>query len=361
MPRTRPHFILLLAAGLILTVLALLESGARQGLLDDFSTRESLGVYPTPMGQYFEIKWYGLEKYVELNGGVDIILIGSSVVNTGIDPEIVAKSYFDLTGKRLRIYNFGVEGLDIVPNSVYANILVQKYHPALLLFGTIPRDYLSSDNFEVNQQFLLSPWIEFMSGDWNLAGFLIDHSVALRRYLPYRNWMRSNFLETLYRIDRRENRTSSNGYEPENYVGTNLDLPPDPNSADEQDAFAKYHDYAIDLTRLSDLVSILSLGQEGITRVLVMEMPLQSTFYDYLGGISVYQDYRQQIASIVIGNGSMFIQSDGNLQIPANGRPDRAHLNKIGAPVFSTYLGTQLASLTKNNGWQFIHSIQGNH
>ncbi len=360
-PRTRTLLALLLAVAFLVAFFLLLEAVARKGFLNKISTRESLGIYPTPMGQYFDIKWYGLQEYVARNGGVDVILIGSSVVNTGMDPDIVAETYYKLTGTRLRIYNFGVESLDIVPNSVYAKILVQKYHPALLLFGTVPRDYLASDNVGVNQQFLLSPWIEFESGEWNLAGFLIDHSVALRHYLPYRNWMRSDFPDTMYTNDHRISRTSSSGYEPDNFVATNLDQPPDPNSPDEQETFVKYRDFKIDPARLGNLQSILNLQNTGNTRVIVMETPLHPTFYDYMGGISVYQEYQQEIASAVTASGGLFFPSNGDPQIPANGRSDRGHLSKFGAPVFSTYLGTQLANLTMNDGIQFTNTGQGGH
>lgn len=360
-PRKLSILVSLLAVAFFVAFLLILETALQKGFLNKLYTRESLGNYPTPMGQYFDIKWYGLQQYVARNGGVDVILIGSSVVNTGIDPDIVAESYFKLTGTWLRIYNFGVESLDIVPNSVYAKILVQKYHPALLVFGTIPRDFLASDNTDVNQQFLSSPWIEYETGQWNLAGFLIDQSAVLRHYLPYRNWMRSDFLDTLFMIDHRLSRTSSSGYESDYGIDTNLSQPPDPNSPDEQATFVKYHDFKIDQTRLSYLVNILNLQNTGNTRVIVTEMPLDSTFYDYMGGISVYQEYQNEIASVVTASGGIFFPTNGDLQIPANGRPDRMHLNRFGAPVFSTYLGTQLATLTTHEGLQFTSSGQDSH
>jgi hypothetical protein len=353
--------VLLLVLAFFVVLLWILEAAFHIGFLNKFFTRESLGNYPTPVGQYFDIKWYGLQEYVARNGGVDVILIGSSVVNTGIDPDTVAETYFELTGTRLRIYNFGIESLDIVPTSVYAKILVQKYHPALLVFGTIPRDFLASDNADVNQQFLSSPWIEFESGQWNLVGFLIDQSAVLRHYLPYRNWMRSDYLETLYAIDHRLSRTSSSGYELDRTIGTNLDRPPDPNSLVEQVTFAKYHDFKIDPTRLSYLQNILNLQNTGSTRVIVTEMPLDPTFYDYMGGISVYQEYQNETASEVTASGGMFFPSNGSPQIPANGRPDRMHLNRFGAPVYSIYLGTQLATLSTNEGIKFTSSDQGSH
>jgi hypothetical protein len=80
-----------------------------------------------------------------------------------------------------------------------------------------------------------------------------------------------------------------------------------------------------------------------------------------MGGISVYQEYQNEIAAAVPASGGIFLPSNGDLQIPANGRPDRMHLNRFGAPVYSTYLGTQLATLTTNEGLPFTSSDQGGH
>jgi len=339
----------------------LVEGFARTGFAKTILPSESVGVDPTPFGEYFEIKAARLQQYVDHNGGVDVLLIGSSVVNTGIDPQVVADTYSQQTGIHLRIYNFGVESLDIVPNSVYAKILVQKYHPAVLIFGTIPRDYLASDNSDINNLFLASPWIEYEAGGWNLSGFLIAHSVAFQRYLVYRNWMRYDFLTEHFHYEYRMGQTSLSGYQPDNAIATNIDQHPSPSDPNEVDAFAKYNHFTIDPGRLQRLQDILKLQAVGGTQVIVMEIPLASTFYDYMGGQSVYTAYQQSIAEAVSSSGGLFLPSNGEPVIPPNGRSDREHLNHNGAPVLSTYLGNLLSALTKDNGMQFTHAGQEGH
>ena len=85
-----------------------------------------------------------MQDYVKQHGDVDIIILGSSLVNTGIDPDVVAQTYFEQTGVHPRIFNFGVEGLTIAPNSINARILTNKYHPALLIYVTGMRDYVAT-------------------------------------------------------------------------------------------------------------------------------------------------------------------------------------------------------------------------
>jgi hypothetical protein len=351
----------LLWALVFLIVFSLLLDGLGSTILAQISPQESLGINPSPTGSNFEVKLYLLKGYVAKNGGVDILLIGSSVVNTGLDPDVVAQTLFDLTGKKLRIFNFGVEGLDIVPNSVYAKILVKEFHPALLIFGTIPRDYLASDNADLNAAFLASPWIRYQSGEWNFPGWLIANAAALRHYLPYRNWMRSDFFTIRSIYFYRISRTSASGYEPDHAIVTNLDIPPDPNDPSEIEAFAKYRDYKVDPSRLASLEAILSLQGQGSTRVIVMNLPLEPTFYDYMGGTSVYQQYLRVIETAVVNAGGQFISSNDAPQIPPDGRPDREHLNHIGAPVLSVYLGERLAALAKADGTLFAGTGQGSH
>ena len=67
------------------------------GALEIFA-RSSAAAKVFPLRSYgnyhaqFEIKWHKLEQYVQENGGVDVILLGSSMVNTGIDPAVFAET-----------------------------------------------------------------------------------------------------------------------------------------------------------------------------------------------------------------------------------------------------------------------------
>ena len=356
-PRSQPgRFLLWLLAFLALS--ALLLEGLARSLVRPAFPAASLGVGPVPTGSNFEIKWYRLQQYVAANGGVDVLLVGSSVVNTGLDPDVIAQTYTGLTGQKLRVFNFGVEGLDIVPNSVYARILVEAFHPRLLIFGTIPRDYLAADNLEVNSAFLSSPWIEYRSGAPNPAGWLIEHSLALQAYLPYRDWMRSDFPTLRADFLHRILRTSPSGYEPDNNVATNVEQHPSPDDPNETAAFAKYADYRVDPGRLASLQAILDLQTDG-THVLVMNIPAAASFYDYMGGAAVYRDYEATLSARVNAAGGIFLSSEDAPPIPANGYSDREHLNYMGAPVLSAYLGAHLADLAKADGSLFAGTGQG--
>lgn len=344
--------VFLQACAVVFALLMILELTARTEWLHSALPYRSVG----DADYQFEIKWFKLQDYARRNGGVDIIVLGNSLVNTGVDPEVMSQEYYHLTGKQPRIFNFGVEGLFVAPTSIIARILVETYHPALLIFVTDMRDYIESVGLEYEQLFLSNDWIQYKQGKFNPAGWLVGNSQALQDYLPYRNWMRADFPKTIYNYVYRYADTTDSGYERDNSIGVNIDVPPSRSDPNEAVNFDAYGNYKIASSRLEDLKHILNLRQIG-TRVLVVEMPVHPTFYVYVGGESVHRKFQQTISSTVLNSGNMFIPAEACIDIPLQGRSGRGHLNYIGAPIFSTCLGEQLAALSNPQNNYFIKPV----
>jgi hypothetical protein len=336
---------------LFFTVLALLaEMLARLPAIEKAIPYRSLGNYD----YQFEIKWFRLQEFVDQNGGVDVIFLGNSLVNTGIVPEIVAQTYYEQTGIKLRIFNFGVEGLTIAPISHLARILVEQYHPALLVYVTDMRDYVAGNGLETEARFLADPWIRYRSGTFTFFGWLADHSKALQVYLPYRNWTNAGFFEMMSFYTTRLKKTSVDGYEPDLGVGTGIDVPPDPNDPQDVIYFDILKDYRIAPSRLGDLKDILDRKADAGTAVLVVEMPVHPTFYIYAGGDAVHRQFQSTLRAFVAMHAGEFIPAESCNRIPLEGRSNRWHLNYLGAPAFSLCLGKQLAVLARQSGSYFI-------
>ncbi len=320
-------------------LLMILEGTSRTAWFDRIFSIRSLGIYHNQ----FEIKWFKLHDYVQENDGVDVILLGNSMVNTGIDPDVLAAEYEKLTGVRLRIFNFGVEGLTVAPNSVVAKILVEKYHPASLLFVTEMRDYVAANGLEVETQLLSDEWFATQSGSpAKLRSWLKLNTTAVEYLLPFRNWSRSDFPDTFLSYLRRYGDTTATGYEPDRNVGKDIDKHPDPNDPAEAANFAMFKDFALAPERLQDLKAILDLGSPE-QRVIVTEMPLYPTYFDYFGGEVVHQQYLSAIESFVNENGGIFLPPLDWKLIPLAYRVDHHHLNLEGAPLYSSLLAQQLA------------------
>jgi hypothetical protein len=342
--RTQLWTILFLAG-----LLSISELLARTDMLKKFAPIESLGTFHPQ----FEIKWFRLQQFIAENDGVDVIIFGSSLANTGIDPDIMAQTYYAQTGIPLRIFNFGVEGMSVAPGSLIERILTEKYHPALILLITEMREFHSSGGLNMLGNMNSDPWFEHQAGKFNLVGWLIDHSAALKHFLPYRNWMRADFPQSIHFYRYRSQSTSASGYEPDNAVGTNLTLLPDLNNPNDKYYYDIYQGYQIAAFQLACFQKTLDLQKNGETQVIVVEMPVEPSFYFYVGGEAVHQQFQQVLASTIAESGAVYIPASKTLPIPENGRADRVHLNKNGAPIFSDYLGLQLSILTNSQGLRF--------
>ncbi len=350
-PHKKPIWsIFLLAAIFFLALVTLMELITRASWFGQMSPYRSVGNYH----YQFEIKWFRLQDYVKQNGGVDVIVLGSSLANTSIDPDIVSQTFYEQTGVHPRIFNFGVEGMTVAPNSVIASLLVERYHPALLIYVTEMRDYIAGNGLDYETRFLSDPWLRYQRGDFTLFGWLVDHSAALQHYLPYRNWMRSDYSETMALYIKRYQDTSASGYEPDSMVGVNVDVSPNPADPEEAQYFKAYGNYQIDASRLDNLKSILDFDQDQGTTVLVVEMPVHPTFYTYVGGEEVHKQFQQTISSFITSNGGSFLPAEACINtIPLDGRANRWHLNYLGAPVFSECLGERLVVLAGQQDTDF--------
>jgi hypothetical protein len=305
----------------------------------------------------FETKWYQLGKYVEEHGGVDVIFLGSSLVNSGIDPAVFTEAYAEQTGEEgLRAFNFGIEGMTIEPNSVVAKILVETYHPKALIFGTEIRDYYAKNGVEVTERFLSNDWVRYRNGDFNLKGWLAEHSAAYPYYLAYRNWLTWKFYDNFTTITGRIDTMLPDGYEIEHAVNTFHTEMPDPSNPEDKEAMDFFADFNIAESRLDDLRSLIALGKENGVEVVFVEMPVSPTFFGYFQrGEEEHAHFVAVVSEIVKDSGNVFVPAPPEDLFPVKGRSDRVHLNKYGAPIFSEFLGEQLGELAN----QGVLSLSG--
>jgi hypothetical protein len=320
---------------------AALEGAARTKSIQKILPRKSYGNFHAQ----FEIKWQKLEAFARENGGVDVILLGSSMVNTGIDPAIFSAEISD-SGTPLRVFNFGVEGLTVVPMADLSRLLVDTYHPSTIIYFTELRDYLAGNGDDAAQTFLANDWLHYKLGQNDALGWTVDHSAALQRLLPLRNWARADFLDTYLNDLRRLENTHPNGYEPEIQKSEFTGTPPDPNNPDDKKLFEAYSNYKIDPQRLESLRQILLLREKG-TYIVVTEFPAYPGFYTYFGGLQVHTDYLARVSAYVKEQGGMFVPPVDPDLIPLDGRSDDHHLNQDGARLYSALLGQQFADLCK--------------
>lgn len=343
-----------LVIGLVafLVLLGLAEYAYRRQPLTEQVNLRSLGVYHSQ----FEIKWFKLQDYARRHNGVDVILVGNSMVNTGINPQVLARRYEEQTGDSLRIFNFGIEGLTVAPNADLVKVLVEEFHPGSIVFVTEMRDYTAANGLEVESQFLSDEWLSaHISGSSSPRSWLKDNSAILQKLLTLRNWSRADFLDNLLMSIRRYGDTSGSGYEADRNTGENIDQPPNPADPKEQENFELFSNYSMDPGRIADLQRILANGSEKRT-VFVTEMPIYPTYFVYFGGEPVHAQYLSDLQEIVANDRAVFLQPVSWELIPMEGRVDHHHLNYIGAPLYSELLADQLADSCVQNQVCLLHA-----
>jgi hypothetical protein len=348
------RFIISLIWGVLafIVLAAAFEVFSRSSLAEKIFPLRSVGDYHTQ----FEIKWFKLEEYVQQNGGVDVILLGNSMVNTGIDADTLSARYEELTGQKMRVFNFGVEGLTVAPLSKIAKILEDQYHPGTIVLVTDIRDYSALNGLDTEEQFLDNDWLKFQLGANSFKGMVVNSSSAVQRLMVYRNWSSFSFMNDLHTEKARNLLTTSSGYEADTQHSADIDAYPNPNDPQEKAIYEMFSNYTMDPGRIKDLQSIIALDQPE-TQVFVTGFPVYRTYYAYFSD-AARQDFDKNIVSIVENAGGIYIPvMDSNL-IPFKGRADNHHLNDQGAEVFSKLFAEELAAQCKTNGHCLQSSIE---
>ncbi|OQY29904.1 MAG: hypothetical protein B6I38_07795 [Anaerolineaceae bacterium 4572_5.1] len=305
---------------------------------------------PAPsMGTYYilDIKLSRLEDYVQKNGGVDVIIFGSSLAHSGLDPEIIENIFEQDTGQNLRVFNCAVTGFSLPPVEPLIEIITQTYNPSLIIHITEMRDYSPKTGRGMTSTVANDPWFHYKLGEFSPWGWIIDHSMLIQRYLSFRFWVRDDFPSWYYMLQRRLIDITPWGFEGDRQVAEDISKPPDPNNEKDRYMLDAYRDYQVAPERLKYLENILDQSER---QVVIVEMPVYPTVPEYFGNPQEdYEEYITIVEETAQNYGGKFI-STADLTIPDLGYSNKFHLNQDGAPVFSEFLAKELISLY-NSGW----------
>ncbi len=139
-----------------------------------------------------------LDAEIKRNGPLDCIMVGSSMVDVGFDPDFFQGGYEETTGQGIRCFNFGIDASSAVSTAVLVKILVEDYHPRLLFIGTDARDYAVPSTDRDPVAILESSWIQYRDGQFSLEGWLTDHSYFYRYRQHLSRLLHFNFEGTLW-------------------------------------------------------------------------------------------------------------------------------------------------------------------
>lgn len=285
-----------------------------------------------------------LDAAIKKNGPIDCIAVGSSMVDVGFDPDSFQNAYQEITGRNIRCFNFGIDATSVASVSALVRILVEDYHPRLLIFGTDARDYVLAQEDQDVVVILDTPWVRYRLGDFSLDGWLTEHSYFYRYRQHLARLIRFNYQGTLWSETKINFEILPNGQTPISTVNTSANDPPNL----QDDTFeVKYY------TRIFTTYKIIDVNLESLeevinhngpdTRVLVVEMPVSDGYHYFFGnGENDYKLFIDQVSEVAVLHQVPFWQTEPLDMIPNDGWTDYSHLNTKGAKVFSAWLGQQI-------------------
>jgi len=282
-----------------------------------------------------ELKLAGLREFVDEHGSVDCIFIGDSTVLRGIDPQMFEVAYAESTNIKIACYNFGVLALSPVESAALSEILVEKYHPHLLIFGTNLRDYYyDHTNERVMHAITDIPWIQYKLGNFSPVGWLTDHSIATQYYLGSITHLKSAWDEDLSKYAT----LRANGFAPREGIIRYEEV-----NAARCDSAKKAIGFQIPESVESALNDLVALRRYDV-QVVFVELPLHPRLIELCNhGEPDYDLYLSGINDYAHAANVPFVQSTPAPWIDLDGWSDSYHLNEAGAEIFSQWLGRQIA------------------
>lgn len=278
------------------------------------------------------------------NSPVDCIAVGSSTVDVGFDPDAFQEAYQEVTGHHIHCFNFGIDSSSSVSAAVLARILIEDYHPRLLIFGTDARDYAVRQEDRDTAVILDTPWVKYRQGYFSLEGWLQDNSYLYRYRQHLSRLARANFEGTLWSYTKMSYELRSNGFNPVRIVSTYINDPPDPDDDSYEVVYYTriYSSYQMLDANLEALERIMDQNRLG-TEVIVVEMPVSDGLYYFFGNSETdYNRFVARVDELARLHQVPFWQTEPLDMIPDDGWSDYSHMNITGAKIFSTWLGRQL-------------------
>ena len=293
-----------------------------------------------------------LDKSIEMHGPLDCVFVGSSIVDLGFDPQAFRQGYKQITGEDIHCFNFGIDASSATSTAAIARILVEDYKPRFLIFGTDARDYAVSIDDKDPAVILETDWVGYRQGEFSVSGWLTEHSYLYRYRQHLSRLMRFQLEDTLLSQTVFPFEILPTGFTPFDEIGTYINDPPEPGD----DTFSVryftevYTAYQILDENLIALQEMLDL-RDSNTEVVIIEMPVADGMYSFFGnGMEDYQRFVEQVGEISGQAGVDFWLTEPLDMIPDDGWVDYNHVNRMGAQIFSNWVGRQIGQLNLQGG-----------
>lgn len=327
-----------------------LENLASTSFADRTLLPPSYGFNDTP----FDIQQNYLNAMHKRDGKIDCIFVGSSTLEPSIHPPSIAQGYAAYGQQTpFNCFNFGRYGMRNLAAYELLNFLIETYKPKYLIYGITPHAF-SYKKSPDDERYLTSPWTNYRHADSNLEGWFTEYSATYRYYLRYENWLDPAFENNSRQISALEEKFKNDGYRPLNLPSFDIRYPPNavlPAEERNHSRFNKYNadhqgfvSFALEEGLLNELDQILALNGKNDTQLILLDMPLHSTFMDYfVDDINTYTQYMNTVGIHAEKFNVPYWKLTYSTVISDEFWIDRHHVKQAGAYLLSYWLGAQFA------------------
>lgn len=347
--------ILAYAAILFALVCILAEMVARTSFVQAQIPYQAYGTNHTQL----ELQINYLDAFVRENGAPDCFIFGSSQAFREMNPQVFAQAFETANGDKVTCFNFGVTGSQIWSTSILNKILVDRYHPRLVVIGTSYLDYTEGREFQIDERFKENDWLQYQTTPLTLQGlcdgwfngWLTDHSYAWRglNLLSYAAPFEMHMDEVFREAHKWDGEIGENGFALSNkFINPNLPV---------EEGFVKnlmleFGDFGTSERNLAALEDIIVFSQQAGAQVLLAEMTYHPALLELRGPRGVERAAKDAIVAFIEKinlrldavadkHGIIYLHANPNVTIPEDGWYDLYHLNSVGAGPFSAWLGEE--------------------
>lgn len=306
----------------------------------------------------FEMQLNNFFAFIEENGPPDCIILGTSMPFRGINPEKLQEAYIERIGKNILCYNLSTAGIHFRDLLFISMSLAGKVEPNLIIVGTSPFDFTEGREQSLDTRFTENAWLLYHIGDFSIEGWLIDTSYAFRilKLISYfaPQGLRFNDDDGVnHAINKWKNQLTPSGFGYTTAIEKNIAKPM--NQGETRKFLEQFGNFTISQTNLSSLEKIIENYYQNQTDIIIVSMPYDESMVqikDEEGNPHPEQkkletfisELDQGISNIANKFGIPYLRPQISDQIPDDGWRDRYHLNHIGSPIFSRWLGEYLAN-----------------
>jgi hypothetical protein len=290
----------------------------------------------------FEIQWGRLDRLVKAGVPIDCIFLGNSMTWLGVNPLLVDQVFERKTGQEIHCFNFGVSALPASTAGMLAPLLVERYHPKLLIYGTFARDYAIPADAEDAVVISEAPWLDYQRGNFNLTGWAYANSHVLQYKGHMHDFLYMSDDDDLF-LHKKAPDYQAYGLDPKYDIRLDVRQSPDFESPNNRDPVTWLTHYTIKQENLDGLRTVVEQSNRGV-QVIVIEMPFYETALEFFtNGERDYDMYIKEVDQIAADSGTVFWRLADQPVIAPENWWDYFHLNLSGVNIFSEWLGDQLA------------------